>query len=865
MARWRRRSDDDFADEIRADIALETERLVSEGMAPDEARLAALRTFGNVTRSQERFYESRRTLWLDDLLRDMRFAWRTLLRAPAFTLVSVLTLGVGIGAGTLVYTFARAVLLRPLPFSRPGELVRIFETNPLKGWTRNIASPANYADWKTRNSVFIDIAAYIAEPRDAFLTGAGDAQPLKSVFVSGNLFHLLGVQPMLGRVFEDSETYTGADAVTILSYGTWQRVFAADPSIVGRAITLNGRATTVIGVMPPSFFFPGRDAQLWQTLGVPPEIFKTSRRPHQFSIVARLKPDASIDRAKADMTSIASALEREYPDTNTQMGVRLEPFHASLAYEPRPALLMLAAAVTVLFLLVCLNIANLQVGRLLARSRELETRRALGASGGRLARQLGVESLMLSLAGGGLGVAIASFSGPALVRLAPAQLPSFADVRVDGSVVLCAAILAVAAPGLWALAPAFSAIGGGQLHDRGGSASRRTQMVRSILIATEAGLSVVLLVGSILLVRSMISLASVDPGFNPDHVLTFRLTLRGERYSSAAADFLADQEIERRIRALPGVESVGASSSIALQGYTWTGDATVEGRAADDYERELRHASITPDYFRTMGIRLLAGRTFDAHDVVGQPPVAIVNEALVRKYLRGADPLASRIRFGRPQDTGPWVQIIGVVADEKQDGLDRDARPTAYSSIGQQVQNPLTFVVRTRTAPDAAAAMIRREVQAVDKNLALTAVAPMDDVVDDSKDGYRFRTTLLSAFAGIALLLAALGTYGVLAYAVSQRSRELGIRVALGAARPSLFGLVVAQGMRPVAAGLIAGLAASFALARLMDSLIFGVSAIDAVSFTVAILVLVAVSLVACALPAWRAMRVDPVLALRCE
>jgi predicted permease len=865
MPRWRGRSEHDFADEIRAGIALETDRLVADGMPPEEARLAALRAFGNVTRSREQFYESRHTLWADDLLRDVRFAWRTLLRAPAFTIVSVLTLAVGIGAGTLVYTFARAVLLRPLPYNRPEQLVRIFETNPLKGWTRNIASLANYADWKARNAVFTDIAAYDDSPRDAFLTGAGDAQPLKSATVTGNLFHLLGVAPLAGRVFEDAETFTGADAVTILSYGTWQHVFAADPAIVGRPITLNGRETQVIGVMPEGFFFPGRDAQIWQPLGVPPELFKTSRRPHQYSIVARLKPDASFDRAGADMVSIAHALEREYPDTNTQMGVRLEPFHASLAYEPRPALVMLAAAVAVLFLLVCLNIANLQIGRLLARAREFETRRALGASGGRLARQLGVESLLLSVAGGGLGIAIAAMAGPALVRLAPAQLPSFADVRVDGSVVVFAVLLAVAAPGLWALAPAFSTLGRGHLNDRGGSASRRTRALRNMLIAAETGLSVVLLVGSMLLVRSMISLGAVDPGFSADHVLTFRLTLRGDRYSSPVADLTADSDIERRIRGLPGVESVGASSSIALQGYTWTGDATVEGRAPDDYERELRHASITPGYFETMRIRLLAGRMLDAHDTIDQPPVAVVNEALARQYLRGADPLATRIRFGRPQDSGPWVRIVGVVADEKQDGLDQAARPTAYSGIAQRMMNPMTFVLRTPLAADAAVGAIRRQVQEVDPNLAMTSVAAMDDVVDESLDGYRFRTVLLSAFAGIALLLAALGTYGVLAYIVSQRKRELGIRVALGAARPSLFGLVVAQGMRPVAAGLVAGLAGALAVARLMQSLIFGVSPIDAVSFVAAILVLVAVSLVACALPAWRAMGVDPVVALRCE
>jgi putative ABC transport system permease protein len=866
-----RRLDDEFDREVGEHIALLTSDNIRRGMTPEEARRAAIVRFGGPMQIKEQQHDGRGLPFVETTLQDVRYALRSLMKHGTFSIVAIATLAIGIGAGTAVFGIAGAVLLRPLPYQDPDRLVRVFETNPLKGWTRNIASPANYADWKKQNTVFTDIAAYEqfnfngSGASDIFLTGVGEPQGLKSLGVTGNLFHVLGATPLMGRTFIDDETFEGKARVVVLSYGLWQSAFAGDAGIVGRTITLSGRTYDVVGVMPRGFFFPGRDVQLWLPVAYAPNVFVNSRRPHWLGVVARRRPGVSEKQAQDAMTSIARGLERQYPDTNTQMGVRLENFHDSLAFEPRPALLMLSGAVGVLFLIVCANIANLQLGRAVTRSRELAIRRALGAGRGRLVRQLLTESLVISAAGGLLGLALAVGAGAVLSRFAAAAVPLFADVRLDRSVVLCAVALSLIAPLVFGVLPALASSTPQRLSDRGATSSRSTGTLRSLLVAAEVALSIVLVVGSMLLVRSLLRLQDVDPGFNPDRVVAFTLTLPSARYQNSQARFLAFREIERRLREQPGVLEVGATSTLALRGFTWTGDSTVEGRAPTDYERELRHQSVTPDYFKAMGIRLLAGRWFDDRDAINQPLVIIVNDALAKKYFRGADAVGKRITFGRPQDKNPWITIVGVVADEKQDGLDKPAQPAAYASIAQLMQNPLTFVMRTSIQTDAAIALARQQVGAVDKDLALTDVTTVQAVVDESMGDHRFRTTLLSAFAGIALFLAALGIYGVLSYFVSQRSRELGIRLALGARRSALFALVVGQGLRPVAAGAVIGLAGALALTSLMQSLLFGVQSMDPPTYAIALALLGATAVTACAVPALRATRVDPLVALRDE
>jgi putative ABC transport system permease protein len=870
-----RRLDVEFNEELESHLALLADDLIRRGLSPEAAQREARLRLGGVAQLEEAQRDARSLPMIETTLQDVRYALRSLRKNPAFAAVAIATLAIGIGAGAAVYTVVGAVLLRPLPFREPGQLVQIFETNPLRRWTRNIVAPANWADWRTRNKSFTDIAAYEqfssngSGAGDVFLTGVGEPQGLKALGVSGNLFQVLGATPLMGRTFLEEEQWEGKSSVVVLSYGLWQTAFGGDPSILGKKITLSGRTYEVVGVMPRAFFFPGRDVQLWTPLGYTPQRIAMARRPHYLGAVARRRPSVSFEQARDDMATIARQLEQQYPDTNTQMGVLVEPLHDAYANKPRTALLMLSGAVGLLFLIVCANIANLQLGRGVSRTRELAIRRALGAGRGRLLRQLLTESLVLSAAGGVLGFGLAAAAKVALTRYAAAAIPLFADVQTDRGVLLFTTALSLLAPVIFGVVPAFSSSRSGQVTERTESVSRATRSLRGLLVAGEVALSIVLVVGAVLLVRSLARLQDVDPGFNQEHAITFTMTLPSARYADAASRFRAFTEIERRLSEQPGVQAVGATSALALRGYTWTGDTTIEGRTATDYERDSRHMSTTPSYFSTMGIRLLAGRWFDyASDTREKPQITIVNESLARRYFRGLSNEAvvgKRIAFGRPQDNSPWVTIVGVVADEKQDGLDRPAEPTEYSSIGQRQQNPMTFVVRTTVDPEAAIAAARAQVRGVDKDLALTEVATLKDVVSTSMADVKFRTTLLSGFAGIALLLAALGIYGVLAYFVSQRAREIGIRLALGATPREVFHMVVRQGMLPVLVGAALGIGIAIPMTTLLRTLLFEVEPIDPPTYAIALTALVAVSLAACALPARRATRVDPLVALRDE
>ena len=696
-----------------------------------------------------------------------------------------------------------------------------------------------------------------------FLTGDGEPQQLKGLAVTANLFDVLGVKPWLGRTFTDEENFEGKDRVVILSYNLWQTAFAGDPRIVGRTISLSGRTYDVLGVMPRDFFFPSREIQIFTPLGFKPSVFTEMRRAHMLNVVARLRDGVSLAQAREQMTAIARRLEQMYPDTNTQMGVRLDGFHASLAQDSRLPLLMLLGAVGFLFLIVCSNIANLQLGRATARSREITIRQALGASRSRLIRQLLTESLVLSLAGGAFGLALAAATTSVLTRFAADALPLFADLRMDGWILLFNGALTVLAPLLFGVMPALASLRSGNLSDRSRSASRGSRSTRDILVACEVALSLMLVIGSGLLIRSLIRLQNVDPGFNPERTVTFNLLLPGARYPEKPQIVRAIQEIEDRLRAQPQVQAAGATSMLALRGSWWTGDATIEGRPINDYERELRHKSVTPDYFRAMGIRLLRGRFLDSFDQPPNAPVTVINETLGKKYFRGADPIGKRIKFGRPQDKGDWVTIVGMVADEKQDGMAAPVRPEAYVTLAQQPANKVAFVIRGSGDADSLVTAARRQVQSVDKDLALTDVTTLRELVRDAVGDERFRTSLLSGFAAVALFLAALGIYGVLAYSVTQRAREIGIRMALGAPQAGLFGMIVRQGMRPVVVGSIAGLAGAYAVTNLMKTLLFGVTPADPPTYLATTAILAAVALCACAAPAFRAIRVDPLVALR--
>jgi putative ABC transport system permease protein len=807
---------------------------------------------------------------------DFRYAVRSLFREPGFTTVAALTLALGIGTTTAMFSVAHAVLWRPLPFAQPDRLVEIWETNPLMHWTDAPVAPANFADWQRRNKLLSGIAAYNGQSIkadagfDVFLTGSGEPRRLKATAVTGNLFRVLGANARLGRTFTDEETFAGKNRVAVLSDGLWQSAFGGDPNIVGKNISLNGRNYVVVGVMPAEFFFPSRGVELWIPLGYEPKVFVERRQAHGLRAIARLRPGVTLTQAQSEMSAIAAQLEREYPYTNTKMSVGLGPFRDWTIGGTRSPLLILLGAVGFLLLIVCANVANLQLSRGVRRAREIGIRTALGASRGQIAQQLLTESLAISLLGGVLGLGLAAALRALLLSASPGALPLFSEVRIDWTVAAFNFAVALLAPALFGVLPAWSSFRTETLSDRSHAASGHSRRARSVLVASEIALSVMLVAGAGLLVQSLLSLERVNPGFNPDRVLSFTLALPSVRYSTDPKMVAAVAEIERRLQADPRVQHEGAISGLPLKGSVYTGAATIEGRPAGEYQRELWHKSVTPDYFRAIGTPLLHGRMLDDHDGQhdGRPGgqlVTMVNETLARKYFPGEDAVGKRIRFGRPTEKDPWVVIVGVVADAKQDGMDQPVQPEVYVPFADDTASPVSFVLRSSADPAELAALVRREVHGVDKDLVPTDIVTMRELVSGSLQQERFRTALLSGFAGAALLLAAIGIYGVLAYLVTQRTREIGIRMALGAQQPQLLAMIFRQGMGPVAYGVALGIAGALACARLIRTLLFGVDATNPATYAAAAATLLMVAMCACYFPARRATQVDPIVALRDE
>ena len=862
-----KRREQDMSEEMEADFALYVDDKVRAGVPPEEARRMAVLTFGSIASAKENYRDRAGLPMIESALQDLRYAVRTLRKSPGFAASAITTLALGIGSSTAMFSVVHAVLLRPLPYAQADRLVEISETNPLKHWARSVAAPANFADWQRMNSVFTGIAAYAKS--DVFLSGNGDPQRLKGVKATGNLFQVLAVSPVLGRTFTNGETFEGNDRVAMLTFDLWQRLFAGDPRILSRKIQLSGKSYRVIGVMPRAFFFPDHGVRLFIPFGVKASFFSENRRPHMLNTIARLRPGVTLTQASSQMTGIARQLEHSYPDTNSQMGVRLDGLRDTLTAEQRPALLMLFAAVCALFLIVCSNVANLQLGRSAARSREIEIRQALGASRARLIRQLLTESLLLSLLGGALGLSLAYASRLVLLHFAPTAIPPFAELRVDSPVILFNAFITIGAPLLFGLLPAVASSRAGALGDRGEISYRGSGTVRGLLVMAEVALAVMLVSGAGLLIRSLVQLEQVTAGFDTEHAISFSLYLPEARYPAEAQQLRTVQLIEDRLRALPGVRRAGASTTLVLRGFGWTADATPEGRGrfAGDYQRELRHDDVTPDYFAAIGARFLRGRPFNRFDTAKSGPVTIVNEALEKSYFEGRSAIAKRIKFGRPQDPiqgdTQWVTVVGVIADMKQDGMDQPAQPEAFTPLAQQPQNQVTFVLRGSGNATVFLAGARRAIQAIDSQLVVADVLPLGDLVQSSVGDQRFRTALLSGFAVAALFLAMIGVYGVLAYAVTQRSKEIGIRLAVGASRGHLFGMVLGDGMRPVVAGSLVGIMGALAITSLLQSFLFGVTATDPLTYVVTIAAISGIAVCACAVPASRAIQVDPLVSLR--
>ena len=803
------------------------------------------------------------------LLQDLRYASRSLLRSPGFSLAAVATLALGIGANTAVYSLVRGVLFRALPFPAPERLVAVSESYPAKGYPLMVASPPNYLDWKAQSKSFATMGAY--STTDLALSTGGEPERLRGTTVTPGFFEALGVAPATGRVFETGEFAEGRDRVVVLSHGVWRRRFGSDPALVGKTVRLEGEPYRVVGVMPRSFRFPEEGPDAWVPLTLPANV-STQRGAHYLDVVARLAPGVTLPQAAAEMRGIAATLERAYHDTNEGHGAAVTPLREMLVRSVKPALLTLLGAVAFVTLIACANVANLMLIRASHRGAELAIRTALGAGRWRIARQLLTETLVLAVCGAALGILLAELAVETIVRWSPGDIPRLAEVGVDGGVLAFTAFWTVAAVVLCGLAPvagvfARAPMAALKVAGADSGAQPGPARLRRLLVVGELGLALLLLVGAGLLVRSLARLSAVDPGFSAERVLRFDLSLPGARYPDDERVAAFTERVLDALRGLPGVQSAGATFGLPLTDFRYSSTFTVEGRPVDPAREPSAQVRVASrDYFRTVRLPLLAGRSFTPQDVRGAPIAILASKAAAAKFFPAGDAIGQRLRFGaRPGNVRIQGEIVGIVGDVTDQGLALGGTPEFYGSLEQAPVGSFSVVLRTTQDPGALSAAVRRTMQSLDSELPVTQLEPMAEVVSRSIARPRFTMSLLLVFAATALLLSAVGIYGVTAYAVSQRTRELGTRMALGADSRSVRGLVLRDGLRLAGAGLGLGLIAAFALTRLLRGLLFEVPPTDLATHAGVALILLAVVLLACWIPARRAARLDPWRALRAE
>ena len=806
---------------------------------------------------------------MDTALRDLRYALRTLVRQPGFSIAVVLTLALGIGANTAIFSIVHGVLLRHLPYPNDHQLMTVWTR--LSSGERETASMPDYLDWKAQNSSFSQMTAY-ANSNDNLAATGGEPERVPSARVIADYFTTLGVTPAEGRWFVSDEFVFGSHRVVVLSHGLWVRRFGASPAIVGQTITLNARPYTVVGVAPESTRLPAR-AQLWAPFAVDPSSPPPSRRGDFLSVVARLKPGISQARAQSDMDAIGRRLAAAYPATNARIGVVVISLHDQLVGQIRPALLVFSGAVALVLLIACANVANLLLARATAREREMAVRAALGAGRKRLVRQMLTESLVLAVAGGLLGLVLAWWGVQGLKAAAPPTLPRLEEIGLDPVALAFTAIAVVITGFLFGIAPALRGSGyalhstlvaGGRAGIGGGSGER----LRAVLVVAQVALALVLLVGSGLLVRTFARLQQVDLGFDSGHVLTAQVVLPGVKYDNDDRVLAFFNSLRDRLTATPGVRVVGFTSDVPLAGgYNYI-SFNIVGQAAPQPGQNSPDAIptvATAEYFSALRIPLLAGRLFTPSDGPNAPRVVVVNKELVQEAFGGRNPIGERITFGNLTDSTSWLTIVGVVGSTRLEGVGLETYAQAFTPLAQSPVPYVYVVARTIGDPLALSGALRREVAAIDPTLPISSIQSMDQRAASSVAQFKLNSIIVTLFAGVALLLASIGIYAVISYAVAQRTREIGIRMALGAASADVVRLVVRDGMAPAVIGVTLGAVGAFGVTRLMRSLLYGVSATDPVVFGLVATTLVLVALGACWVPARRAARVDPNVALRNE
>ena len=869
LRRWRALThhdelDQELDEELRFHLDRQIEQNIKTGMAPDEARYAALKSFSRVDQSKEECRDARGVGLLENLMRDASYSLRILVKNYAFTIVVVLTLALGIGANTAIFSFANGILLRPLPYPQSERLAVIDETALKRGVDSMSVSFPNFLDWREQNKVFEDIGVYFGSNRFS-LSGAGEPVEVRGSYISHGLFEVLRVSPQLGRTFTANEDRPDEDAVVILGHNLWQRNFGGDANIVGRKIMISNRPRTVVGVMPSGFRFP-EVSEMWVPVALTPKTF--TRTDHGLSAIARLKDGVTFTEAQAEMNNIAARIEQQNPVTNEGLGVKVSSLHDRLTGDYREALLILLGVVGCVLLVACVNVANLMLARATARQKEFALRAALGASRWRIMRQLLVESLLLAFVGGVVGFIVSIWALRLLLTAIPIQLPFWMNFGIDLRVLGFTAAITLLTGLLFGAAPALQTSRvdlNDTLKEGGRGATGVRARSRNLLVVTEIALSLVVLVGAGLMIQSFLRLKRVNIGLNAQNVLTASVSLPRAKYKGEQRATFFKQLLER-VRNLPGVEAASATATVPLSGDNWGRSITIEGFPVLPVGQApmIQHTVVTPGYFRTMGIPLLAGRDFNDADANDSLDVTIIDERLAREYWPNESPIGKRVRFGPPEDNEPWHTIVGVAGTVRDQRMQEDTRKSVYLPHQKIPVGGLALVARTTANPEDLAGAIRREVAQLDPDLPVSA-STMEEVVAESIWQPRLYATLFGAFAGGALLLALIGIYGVMAFLVQTRTHEIGVRMALGATTRDVFKLIVGRGMKLTAVGVLIGVGGAIALTRLMHSLLFNTSATDPVTFILISLLLSFAAFLACYLPARRAAKVDPLVALRYE
>jgi putative ABC transport system permease protein len=868
--------DAEMAEEIQQHVDLLTERNIAAGMPPGEARHAALRKFGGVEQIKEISREERVWMWPDQLWQDFRFALRQLRKSPAFSLVAVLTLALGIGANVAIFSVVNAVLLRPFAFTQPEKLLWIWAQRAET--SRGNFTLPEFCDYRDQNTLFEGLAAIGSY--NANLVDQSEAERVQGVRLSANIFQILGVQPVLGRVLDSADDRPEAPAVALISHGLWARRYGKQSTIIGTNVTLNGEPRTIVGVLPPDFVLPNLDTDV----AVPLQPDADPRRSVRTSVnflrfVGRIKPGVSMEQARAELDSIRQNLRRQYPDAYAgKIGVVTVPLTEEIVGNSRSMLVTILGAVAALLLIACVNLAGMSLARAAARQRELAMRSALGATRNHLIRLLLAESALLAIAGGGLGLLLATWGSGALVSFVPADLPRIHDLGIDVRVLIFTAGSILLATGVCGLAPAWllsrtdlrDALASGGRGSPGGSTQSR---LRSGLVAGQVGLALVLLASAGLFLRSFALLAKENPGFDARNVLTVRLSLPALGYPDRAALVRLYERLLPRLNALPGVESAGFVSLLPLSPGHFSIPFTVADRppATGDETPAANFRIITPGYFSSMRIPLRSGRNFTEEDTGDRPPVAIISAPLAQKFFSDRSPLGQRLLLDDTDGPPRPVEIVGVVGQVKQDKLEIPATFDIYLPLPQVpkesvpiLRNYSFWVVRTSMPPAALESSVRNEIRGLDANVP-ASLRIMEQVLASVLATRRFSLLLVALFAATALLVAAAGLYAVIAYGIAQRIREIGLRLALGATRAQVLRMILTEGFRLVCVGIGLGFVATLALMKLISSQLYGVSARDPLSLILVTALLAIISLLACLMAAQRALRVDPAVALRSD